>query len=158
MVPRRKPGFLFLPWGSAFLPLLLFLGTVLPACTRKPGVDPNYLKSEAGKAAFDFYKSLNNGQWEEAGLYFSRRLRAHYPDPLSYPLVLELKEGKVDQLFPGESEVNLHDRSVILEIAIQKAQVNPGSPPILVTIRREKHRWIWENDNWYFDGAAGKDF
>jgi len=140
------------------LPLLLLFPLLfaLPFCTRRPPVDPTFLKSEAGKAANDFYRALNNGNFDEAGLFFSRKLRNLYPDPTSYPLFEELRSGKIDQLFPGEGKVNLRDRSVLFEVAIQKGVVSGNSPPVLVTIRKETHRFIWENDNWYFDGAIDR--
>lgn len=154
-LPLLRGGALYLYKlvGSFTLLSLAFAFTLFTSCSRKPPLDPNFLKGEAGKAANDFYRSLNNGFFNEAGLYFSTPLRQKYPDPLTYPLVEELRSGKVDQLFPGEGEVNLDDRSVIFEVAVQKGLVSPGSPPILITLRRERHRWIWENDNWYFDGV-----
>lgn len=137
-------------------PFAAVLALFLSACSQTGTVDPDAMKLEIGRRAFEFYRHINEGRWEEAGLFMSERLRAASPDPEALPVIRRQKEGKFQRVMAGSPEIDWRRKRAVVPVSTHNVTppAAPGRPVGMGLAGHERHRWVFESGDWYYDGDA----
>lgn len=139
---------------SRFPRFVLLAVLALAACSKSGTVDPEQMKLEVGRRAFQFYRHINEGEWNEAAVYMSSRLREISTDPEALPVIQRQKEGKFQRVMAGSPEVRWQKGFAIIPVTTHKVlpPAAAGRPVGMELVGHERHRWVLESGDWYYDG------
>ncbi len=136
--------------------MLVISTTLLLACTSGKPVDPDKMKSDAGKRAGMFYGYLSEGDIEAARPFVSDRLRQEIGDVYYLPLFKRRVTGKYDHVLAQNGVADWKNGSVTFEVVFtfQGGKKSMGRSVAMGTAGREFHRWVRGPAGWVWDGVV----
>ncbi len=137
-------------------PLAVLAVLLLAACPQSGTVDPDVMKMEVGRRAFDFYRHINEGRWAEAGVFMSARLRAESSNAEDLPVIRRQKEGRFQRVMAGTPEIDWRRKRAVIPVSTHfvTPPAAAGRPVGMGLAGHERHRWVFESGDWYYDGDA----